>query len=87
MKKYIPTFIEFSYICQDNRPEHKVILDILNLQKVIYNQMSFKWKLLTSCSDLERKLTKLKQKEEATNQRIDNLKQEESNRWDGLYGN
>jgi hypothetical protein len=87
MKKYIPTFIDFVYICEDNRPEHKNILDILNLQKVIHSQMNFKWKLLTSCSDLERKLAKLKQEEETVKQRIENLKQEENNRWYALFGN
>jgi hypothetical protein len=87
MKKYIPIFIEFVHICEENRPEHKNILDILNLQKVIYSQMNFKWKLLTSSNDLERKIAKLHQEEEATNQRIYKLKQEEYNRWYGLYGN
>ena len=87
MKKYIPSFIDFVYICEEHRPEHKNILDILNLQKVFCSQMNFKWKLLTSCGDLERKLSKLNQEEEATRQRIENLKQEENNRWYGLYGN
>lgn len=81
MKKYNPSFIDFVYICEENRPEHKNILDILNFQEVIRSQMSFKWELMTSCRDFDRKLTKLKQGEEATRQRIQDLKQEENNRW------
>ena len=86
MKKYIPTFIDFVFICEGHRPEDKYIQDIFYLEKVIRTQMSFEWKLLTSSGDLERKLTKLKQEEEATKQRIEKLKQEESSRWYGLYG-
>jgi hypothetical protein len=87
MKKYIPTFIDFVFICEENRPEHKNILDIFNLQEVIKNLMQFKWKLLTSCRDLETKLSKLYQEEAAANQRIEKLKQEENNKWYSLFGN
>lgn len=73
MKKYIPTFIEFVYICEENRPEHKSILDILNLQKVIHSQMNFNWKLMTANHDYEK--------------RSEKAKQEEYDRWYGLYGN
>jgi hypothetical protein len=87
MKKYIPSFIDFVFICEGYRPEHKYILDIFYLEKVIHTQMRFNWDLIGSCHAYERSIDKLKQEEEATKQRIEKLKQEESTRWYGLYGN
>lgn len=85
--EHLPSFLDFIYACEQNTPVGQKTTEILDLQKVIEAQMRFQWELITSCHDYEKRSEKAKQEEEATKQRIEKLKQEEYNRWYGLYGN
>ncbi|GKS60847.1 hypothetical protein YTPLAS21_03050 [Candidatus Nitrosocosmicus sp.] len=85
--KHLPSFLDFIFACEQNTPEGEKITEILHLQKVIESQMRFKWDLMTSCHDYEKRLAKARQEEEATKQRIEKLKQEAYNTRYGLYGN
>jgi hypothetical protein len=85
--EHLSSFLDFIFACEQNTPEGEKITEILHLQKVIKSQMRFKWNLITSCHEYEKRLDKAIQEEEATKQRIEVLKQEEYNRRYGLYGN
>jgi hypothetical protein len=85
--EHLASFLDFVHACEQNTPEGQKITEIISLQKVIESQMRFKWNIITSYHDYIKKVDILKQEKEATEQRIEKLKQEEYNRWYGLYGN
>ncbi|CAN5692720.1 hypothetical protein BH23THE1_BH23THE1_23490 [soil metagenome] len=62
-------------------------MEVFNLQKVIKGLEDERLGKIMGIQSLERRTNKLKQEEEATKQNLEKLKQEEYNRWYGLYGN
>lgn len=52
---HLPSFLDFIFACEQNNPGGQKITEILNLQKVIESQMRFKWDLMSSCRDYEKK--------------------------------
>jgi cell division protein FtsB len=60
---------------------------VFNLQKVIKGLEDERLGKTMHIRSLQRRTSKLKQEEETTKQNLEKLKNEEYNRWYGLYGN
>ena len=87
VKKYISSFLDFVTACEEYTPESQKLVEVFNLQKVIKGLEDERLCKLMNIDSLERKINKLKQEEETTKKSIQNLKQEEYNRWYYLFGN
>ena len=86
-EKYLASFSDFVYACEVHTPESQKILDIMNLVELNKGLKDERWKLMAWCNTERKKINDLKQEEEAIKQRIENLKQEEVNKWYALFGN
>ncbi len=87
VKKHLSSFLDFVAACEEYTPESQKLVEMFNLQKVIQGLEDERLGKYMGIQSLERKINKLKQEEEATNLRIEKLKQEEYNRWYALFGN
>ena len=72
-KKHISSFLDFVVACEEYTPESQKLVEIFNLQKVIKSLEDERLGKIITNQSLDRSNTK--------------LKQEEYNRWYGLYGN
>ncbi len=87
VEKHLSSFLDFVAACEEHTPESQKLVEVFNLQKVIRGLEDERLGKTMQYQNEERRLNKLKQGEEATKIRIENLKQEEYNRWYALYGN
>jgi DNA-binding Lrp family transcriptional regulator len=87
VEKHLASFSDFVYACEVHTPESQKILDIMNLIDLNTRLKNEKWRLMSVCSNERKKINELKLEEEAIKQRIENLKQEEVNKWYELFGN
>jgi hypothetical protein len=87
VKKHISSFLDFVTACEEYTPESQKLVEVFNLQKVIKGLEDEGLGKRMHIQSLERRTNKLRQEEDATKQNLEKLKQEEYNRWFGLYGN
>jgi len=87
VEKHLSSFLNFVAACEEYTPESQKLVEVFNLQKVINGLEEERLGKSMNIQCLKRNINKLKQEEEATSQRIENLKQEEYNRWYSLFGN
>ncbi len=87
VEKHISSFLDFVTACEEHTPESQKLVEVFNLQKVIKGLEDERLGKVMAINALERKINKLKQDEESTKKNIQNLKQEEYNRWYSLFGN
>jgi hypothetical protein len=86
-KKHISSFLDFVYACEEHTPESQKLVEVFNLQKLIKGLEDERLGKFMAIDSLQRKINKLNQEEETTKKNLEKLKQEEYNRWYGLYGN
>jgi hypothetical protein len=87
VEKHLSSFLDFVASCEEHTPESQKLVEIFNLQKVIRGLKDERIKISIWCQNEEQRLNKLRQQQKATEQRIEDLKQEEYNRWYSLFGN
>ena len=87
VKKYLSSFIDFVTACEEHTSESQKLVEIFNLQKVIKGLEEERLCKIMNIECLRRNTNKVKQEEESTELRIENLKQEEYKRWHALFGN
>jgi hypothetical protein len=73
VEKHISSFLDFVVACEEYTPESQKLVEVFNLQKVIKGLENKRLGKNMGIQSLERRTNK--------------LKQEEYNRWVGLYGN
>jgi hypothetical protein len=86
-EKHLVSFSEFAYACERLTPKSQKILDIMNLINLNEGLKNENFRLSILRSSEQKKINDLKQEQEAIKQSMEKLKQEESDRWYGLYGN
>jgi hypothetical protein len=79
--------LDFVTACEEYTAESQKLVEVFNLQKLIKGLEDERLGKFMAIDSLQRKINKLKQEEETTKKNIQNLKQEEYNRWYSLFGN
>jgi hypothetical protein len=81
VENHISSFLDFVIACEEYTPESQKLVEVFNLQKVIKGLEYERLGKVMAIESLQRKINKLKQDEETTKKNIQDLKQEEYNRW------
>jgi hypothetical protein len=81
VENHISSFLDFVIACEEYTPESQKLVEVFNLQKVIKGLEYERIGKVMAIESLQRKINKLKQDEETTKKNIQDLKQEEYNRW------
>lgn len=87
VENHISSFLDFVIACEEYTPESQKLVEVFKLQKVIKGLEYERLGKVMVIESLQRKINKLKQDEETTKKNIQDLKQEEYNRWHSLFGN
>ena len=87
VKNHLSSFLDFVTACEEYTAESQKLVEVFNLQKLIKGLEDERLGKFMAIDSLQRKINKLKQEEETTKKNIQNLKQEEYNRWYSLFGN
>lgn len=85
VENHISSFLDFVITCEEYTPESQKLVEVFNLQKVIKGLEYERLGKVMAIESLQRKINKLKQDEETTKKNIQDLKQEEYNRWHIYY--
>jgi hypothetical protein len=85
VENHISSFLDFVIACEEYTPESQKLVEVFNLQKVIKGLEYERLGKVMAIESLQRKINKLKQDEETTKKNIQDLKQEEYNRWHIYY--
>lgn len=85
VENHISSFLDFVITCEEYTPESQKLVEVFNLQKVIKGLEYERIGKVMAIESLQRKINKLKQDEETTKKNIQDLKQEEYNRWHIYY--
>jgi hypothetical protein len=85
VENHISSFLDFVIACEEYTPESQKLVEVFNLQKVIKGLEYERIGKVMAIESLQRKINKLKQDEETTKKNIQDLKQEEYNRWHIYY--